>query len=1090
MSLKKLGAYALASIMILQMATPAYATGVSENESCYELQVDALDVTEESEEGNYSEESDVSEGEVNDEDDSKDIYDLFNEIDTSSNEPSLVNPADKNIIDKIEDIELETEKVDDPEIIRRSVYMLSNIMVESVGASGYDIINGADCISCESGDFLGLRDGVYRLKDGIKEKISDDIASNFNTSGNVVFYTTVNNGVQYVKGIDSDSLEVVYELELKDYSIKHLYVINNQYFYFLSQGDLFILEMNNKEVKRVTSRGDIFSFIPTTEGVIYATGELFDYDVFFGRIKILDSVSDWFTTEYGIVYRTNEAIEKQIKYVDIKTISTSKNSIDGAESEAIAEVLTLSTDGDDRWIEISADQFLEEVRKVDESYATGNYLAVTDYSTTALTRDEAIGNNAVTNAEQKEIVAKADFIYGGDEGYTIKGDILGYTEAGHGLNKITQKVIDPETGESVDRVIHGILYGMPSIGGVYVECQWDPVDHTLLCSLEQYKSYIEDEKSVLYTAKSLSDMAYRKREGVILDYSPVFSLDCSGFVTYCYGYQSKFGTSTIANSPDSFKYIGGTDLKGLQVGDALNWAGSHVVLVTAIKYDAMGKICFIEITEQTPSWTTRTSYETIGQLQSERLHNKYSVYRKASHSGVLPSISQTSATMHEGDTLSLRVTSDGPMPIADVTWSSSNELVANVDRTGRVTAYASGTAVITATIGKDESEMKVSCTVNVLATSVSISPQSLVLYYNVAGYNTAKLSASSSSGKAVSWRTGSNSPVDVDQNGNVTAKKLGNGTVTAYVGNHEASCAVSVVGPSISISSPSKTVNPGATFTLTATATPATNVVWSSSNQNLASVSGGKVTIASNNYGSCVITARANGVSASCNVKVNPTISLNSGSATIYINDSYTFKATARPNSNVTWNSSDRNVAAVSNGVVTGKGVGTCTITATANGVSTTATVTVKAKTLTISPQNVTVYVGRSASVTATATPSSTISWYSSNSSVASVSGGTITGKSPGTCTITAMANGLSKSCSVTVKDTSLKLNANVITLSKGGGYTLVATAMPTTTITWSSSNSTIASVSNGRVTARKAGTCIITAKAHGKSVTCKVTVR
>lgn len=1069
MSLKKLGAYALASIMILQMATPAYATGVSENESCYELQVDALDVTEESEEGNYSEESDVSEGEVNDEDDSKDIYDLFNEIDTSSNEPSLVNPGDKIILDKIEDIELETEKVDDLEIIRRSVYMLSNIMVESVGASGYDIINGADYISCESGDFLGLRDGVYRLKDGIKEKISDDIASNFNTSGNVVFYTTVNNGVQYVKGIDSGSLEVVYELELQDYSIKHLYVINNQYFYFLSQGDLFICEMNEKEVRKVTSRGDIFSFIPTTEGVIYATGELFDYDVFFGRIKILDSVSDWFTTEYGIVYRTNEAIEKQIKYVDIKAISTSKNSIDGAESEAIAEVLTLSTDGDDRWIEISADQFLEEVRKVDESYATGNYLAVTDYSTTALTRDEAIGNNAVTNAEQREIVSKADSIF--NDKHTLKGDIVGYTPVGTAKNVI-----------KANTTIDGILYGMPSnheagAGYVFFNCTWD-----------DFKNYVEDENSELYSISDYNDMAYRMENGDIADYSPQYSLDCSGFVSYCYNI-SKHGTSTIPHSSD-FNYINDTSLKGVQVGDALNWAGSHVVLVTAIKYDAMGKICFIEITEQTPSWTTRRCYETVGQLQSERLHNKYSVYRKATHSGVLPSISQTSATMYEGDTLSLRVTSDGPMPIADVTWSSSNDSVARVDRTGRVTAYAVGTAVITATIGKDESEMKVSCTVNVLATSVSISPQSLVLYYNVAGYNTAKLSASSSSGKAVSWRTGNNSPVDVDQNGNVIAKKLGNGTVTAYVGNNEASCAVSVVGPSISISSPSKTVNPGATFTLTASATPATNVVWSSSNQNLASVSGGKVTIASNNYGSCVITARANGVSASCTVKVNPTISLNPGSATIYVNESHTFKATARPNSNVTWNSSDWNVAAVSNGVVTGKGAGTCTITATANGVSTTATVTVKAKTLTISPQNVTVYVGRSASVTATATPSSTISWYSSNSSVASVSGGTITGKSPGTCTITAMANGISKSCSVTVKDTTLKLNANVITLSKGGGYTLVATAMPTTTITWSSSNSTIASVSNGRVTAKRAGTCIITAKAHGKSVTCRVTVR
>lgn len=69
------------------------------------------------------------------------------------------------------------------------------------------------------------------------------------------------------------------------------------------------------------------------------------------------------------------------------------------------------------------------------------------------------------------------------------------------------------------------------------------------------------------------------------------------------------------------------------------------------------------------------------------------------------------------------------------------------------------------------------------------------------------------------------------------------------------------------------------------------------------------------------------------------------------------------------------------------------------------------------------------------------------------------------------------------------------MSINKLGAYALASImilqmATPATTITWATSNSTIASVSNGRVTAKKIGTCIITARAHGKSVTCKVTVR
>lgn len=76
---------------------------------------------------------------------------------------------------------------------------------------------------------------------------------------------------------------------------------------------------------------------------------------------------------------------------------------------------------------------------------------------------------------------------------------------------------------------------------------------------------------------------------------------------------------------------------------------------------------------------------------------------------------------------------------------------------------------------------------------------------------------------------------------------------------------------------------------------------------------------------------------------------------------------------------------------------------------------------------------------------------------------------------------------SITVNMTSLNLNI-------GGTYTLVASVNPynatNKTVTWSSSNSRIASVVNGKVTGVSAGTAIITASAGGKSASTYVTVK
>ena len=137
----------------------------------------------------------------------------------------------------------------------------------------------------------------------------------------------------------------------------------------------------------------------------------------------------------------------------------------------------------------------------------------------------------------------------------------------------------------------------------------------------------------------------------------------------------------------------------------------------------------------------------------------------------------------------------------------------------------------------------------------------------------------------------------------------------------------------------------------------------------------------------------------------------------------------------------------------------------------------------------------------ATVSPSSledkTVTWKSSDKNIATVSKwGTVTGVNYGTTTITctSKATGASATCTVTVGN--ISLNKSKTYIKKNKTEVLKVTLTPSTlsdkSVTWKSSNKSIATVSSsGTVKGVKYGTATITctSKATGLSATCKVTV-
>lgn len=179
-------------------------------------------------------------------------------------------------------------------------------------------------------------------------------------------------------------------------------------------------------------------------------------------------------------------------------------------------------------------------------------------------------------------------------------------------------------------------------------------------------------------------------------------------------------------------------------------------------------------------------------------------------------------------------------------------------------------------------------------------------------------------------------------------------------------------------------------------------------------------------------------------------ITLNETSKQLVVDDTFQLNATVLPNDatnkNVTWSSSDTDVASVNNsGMVTALKAGNTTVTVTSVSkptIKATCNIVVSNKivevsSITLSETSKTVTEGDSFTLTATVLPGEatdkSITWTSSNTSVATVSNGTVTTLTDGTTTITATSNSKSSikgTCNVTVNAKEVPPSPNEMTIT------------------------------------------------------------
>ena len=178
----------------------------------------------------------------------------------------------------------------------------------------------------------------------------------------------------------------------------------------------------------------------------------------------------------------------------------------------------------------------------------------------------------------------------------------------------------------------GLPYGQP-LDGDYVP--WET-------SLEGFLAAVNDPSSLMYT-----DYATNKR-------APYYSIDCSAFVSWAWGLSQRVTTHNMANYATA---ISSSSYANAQVGDCLNKASSHVVLITDLAYDASGNIAAIEISESTVNAATnyccqvvrygQGGTETLSTFTSKYFGNGYTLYRSKTRDSV--TYTHSCAVPLEGD---------------------------------------------------------------------------------------------------------------------------------------------------------------------------------------------------------------------------------------------------------------------------------------------------------------------------------------------------------------------------------------------------------------------------------------------------------
>ena len=514
-------------------------------------------------------------------------------------------------------------------------------------------------------------------------------------------------------------------------------------------------------------------------------------------------------------------------------------------------------------------------------------------------------------------------------------------------------------------------------------------------------------------------------------------------------------------------------------------------------------------------------------------------------------ITPDSPTVAGGDNITFQAlakyTDDSTTDIsANTSWASSNTSVATISSAGFAAGQNAGTTTITATSNLTDGGTATANTtlvitaatlasVDITAPSTSMSAGNTVQLQLIGTYSDSS-NATLTTDNATIWASLSPSVATVTSSGLVSGVAVGSVTVRSTNSGVRDTVGLTVTAPTLStiaVTPGTPTMPTGDTLSFVATGTYSdgstsaitSTVTWASSNTTIATIStAGLATTIAN--GSTNITATKGSVSGNTTLTVTSAtvtaVTVTPTGRSVAAGRTQQFNATANysdiSTANITtfadWSTDNTAIATISStGLVTTLASGNVTIIATQGDYSGNTTLEVTAAVLTaidVSPDSPSVAKGRTQQFVATGTYSdgstsaitSTVTWASSNTTVATIStAGLATANNTGTTTIQATSGSISDNTTITV--TAAALDSVDVTptspsvaagqtqqFSAQGTYSDNSTDNITTSAVWASSSTDVASMSaGGLATTYTVGNTNVTAAKSGKSDNATLTV-
>ena len=471
-----------------------------------------------------------------------------------------------------------------------------------------------------------------------------------------------------------------------------------------------------------------------------------------------------------------------------------------------------------------------------------------------------------------------------------------------------------------------------------------------------------------------------------------------------------------------------------------------------------------------------------------------------------------------------------------VSWSSSQPSVAIIAAGGLARGTSSGQTTIMATAGSVSGSTLLNVTPATLL-AITVNPSTPTIAVGTTQQFTASGSFSDGSTQdvtaSVSWVSSSLSVAAITTGGLASGSSSGTTTITASSGAISNSAVLTVTNAvltSITVNPINSSILVGNTqqFTATGTYSDASTqdltsaVIWNSSNQNVATISGGLASglaIGTASMSATFVLASGASVSGSTNLTVTVmppnlvTIIVTPANPSVAMGQNQQFAATGQYSDGSTqdlttaviWISSQPSVAAINGaGLASGLSAGSTTICAALGAINASATLRVNSQlllTIALTPNSPSIALGTNQQLAAIGTydDGSTLdlttsaTWSSSLPSVAGVNtNGLATSVSTGLTTITATASSVGGSTILTVTPATLILIAispatqsiplgTTQSFAATGTFSDGSTQVITSSVQWASSDTTIATIGNdpatkGLATSVASGTCSISA--------------